>query len=51
MGAAVDEFEPFDEVYAQTDWSQFKSLPAFDEGNRINAYQIYLSMEAELLAN
>lgn len=50
MGAAVNEFQPFDEVYAQTDWSQFKSLPAFEAGNRINAYQIYLSMEAELLA-
>ena len=50
MGAAVDEFIPFDEVYANTDWSQFKDLPAFDAGNRINAYQVYLSMEAELLA-
>lgn len=50
MGAAVDEFQPFDEVYAQTDWSEFESLPAFEAGNRINAYQIYLSMEAELLA-
>ena len=39
----------FDEVYAETDWSEFKSLPAFKAGNRINAYQVYLSMEAELL--
>lgn len=50
MGAAVDEFIPFDEAYAEADWSGFKDLPAFDEGNRINAYQVYLSMEAELLA-
>lgn len=49
MGAAVDEFIPFDEAYAEADWSEFKDLPAFDEGNRINAYQVYLSMEAELL--
>ena len=49
MGAAVDEFTPFDEAYAATDWSEFKNLPAFDAGNRINAYQVYLSMEAELL--
>lgn len=49
MGAAVDEFDPFDEVYAKTDWSEFENLPAFKEGNRINAYQVYLSMEAELL--
>jgi glyoxylase-like metal-dependent hydrolase (beta-lactamase superfamily II) len=50
MGNAVEEFIPFDEVYAETDWSEFKDLPAFEEGNRINAYQVYLSMEAELLA-
>ena len=49
MGAAVDEFKPFDEAYAEADWSQFENLPAFEEGNRINAYQVYLSMEAELL--
>ena len=49
MGAGVEEFTPFDEVYANADWSEFKSLPAFDAGNRINAYQVYLSMEAELL--
>jgi glyoxylase-like metal-dependent hydrolase (beta-lactamase superfamily II) len=49
MGAAVDEFTPFDEAYAEADWSRFKNLPAFEEGNRINAYQVYLSMEAELL--
>jgi glyoxylase-like metal-dependent hydrolase (beta-lactamase superfamily II) len=49
MGAAVDEFIPFDEAYADADWSKFKALPAFEEGNRINAYQVYLSMEAELL--
>lgn len=50
MGEGIDELMPFDEVYAAADWSQFKDLPAFEEGNRINAYQVYLSMEAELLA-
>ena len=49
MGAGIEDFTPFDEVYADADWSEFKDLPAFDEGNRINAYQVYLSMEAELL--
>lgn len=49
LGAAVAEFIPFDEVYAATDWSEFEKLPAFDAGNRINAYQVYLSLEAELL--
>ncbi len=50
MGAGVNEFTPFSEVYDNADWSEFKNLPAFDAGNRINAYQVYLSMEAELLA-
>jgi glyoxylase-like metal-dependent hydrolase (beta-lactamase superfamily II) len=49
MGTGIEELEPFDEVYAQADWSEFQDLPAFAEGNRINAYQVYLSMEAELL--
>lgn len=49
MGAAVEELQSFDEAYANADWSEFEHLPAFDEGNRINAYQVYLSMEAELL--
>jgi glyoxylase-like metal-dependent hydrolase (beta-lactamase superfamily II) len=50
MGAAVEEFVPFDEAYAQTDWSAWQDLPAFEAANRINAYQVYLAMEAELLA-
>ncbi len=50
MGAAVADFVPFDEAYADTDWSEFEHLPAFAEANRRNAYQVYLSMEAESLA-
>jgi glyoxylase-like metal-dependent hydrolase (beta-lactamase superfamily II) len=49
MSAGIEDFTPFDEVYANADWSEFKQLPAFDAGNRINAYQVYLSMEAEML--
>lgn len=49
MGAAVDEFQQFADVYEETDWSEFSDLPAFADGNRINAYQVYLSMEAEFL--
>lgn len=48
MGAAVDELMPFDEAYAATDWSEFRELPAFDEANRRNAYQVYLSMQNEV---
>ena len=49
MGAAVEEFVPFSEAYEQIDWSEFEQLPAFDAANRRNAYQVYLSMEAEML--
>ena len=49
MGQAVAELESFDDVYARTDWSQFKALPAFEPANRINAYGTYLLMEQEAL--
>ncbi|MGB5475188.1 MAG: MBL fold metallo-hydrolase [Gammaproteobacteria bacterium] len=49
MGQAVNELVPFDEAYRGIDWSEFSDLPAFAEANRRNAYQVYLSMEAELL--
>lgn len=49
MAAAVDELQAFDEAYDQTDWSAFANLPAFKEANRKNAYQVYLSLEAEAL--
>lgn len=49
MGRAVAELVPFDAAYRGVDWSGFSKLPAFAEANRRNAYQVYLSMEAELL--
>ncbi|HEY9147664.1 MAG TPA: MBL fold metallo-hydrolase, partial [Gammaproteobacteria bacterium] len=47
MGQAVDELQPFDEAYAEVDWSEFEALPAFEAANRRNAYQVYLSMQGE----
>jgi glyoxylase-like metal-dependent hydrolase (beta-lactamase superfamily II) len=49
MGAAVEELLGFEEAYAQTDWSQFEKLPAFEAANRINAYGTYILMEHEAL--
>lgn len=49
MGDAVSNFVPFEEAYANTDWSAYALLPAFNEGNRINAYNTYLLMEQESL--
>jgi len=58
MGESADELVPFDEAYQAVDWSgfadlpafAFADLPAFAEANRRNAYQVYLSMEAESLS-
>jgi len=49
LGSGVEEMMSFDEVYASIDWSPFEHLPAFELGNRINAYQVFLSLEKELL--
>ena len=50
MGKAVKDFVPFEEAYAQTDWTQFSKLPAFLDANRANAYNTYLLMERETLS-
>jgi glyoxylase-like metal-dependent hydrolase (beta-lactamase superfamily II) len=49
MGEAANDFVPFGHAYEEIDWSGFDHLPAFEEANRRNAYQVYLSMEAEML--
>jgi len=50
MAAAVDELQSFDEAFAAADWSEFAHLPAFEFAHRRNAYQVYLSIEAEAFA-
>jgi glyoxylase-like metal-dependent hydrolase (beta-lactamase superfamily II) len=50
MGESAADLVPFDEAYQAVDWSGFADLPAFAEANRRNAYQVYLSMEAEELS-
>jgi glyoxylase-like metal-dependent hydrolase (beta-lactamase superfamily II) len=47
MGRAAREMEPFDQAYAQVDWSRFEQLPLFRAANRMNAYNTYLLMERE----
>lgn len=49
MGAAVDQLQDFASAYDAADWSRFANLPAFEAANRRNAYQVFLSMEAESL--
>jgi glyoxylase-like metal-dependent hydrolase (beta-lactamase superfamily II) len=45
MGEAARKLEPFEEAYAQADWSRFEHLPLFKAANRINAFNTYLLME------
>ncbi len=47
MGAAAEDLEEFVEAYEAVDWSEFSSLPAFDNVNRMNANTVFLSMEEE----
>ncbi len=47
----VEEMMTFEETYNSIDWGQFEQLPAFGLGNRINAYQVFLSLEKEMLDN
>ncbi len=51
LGEGVEEMMSFDELYSSIDWSPFEKLPAFELGNRINAYQVFLALEKELLDN
>ncbi len=47
MGEAARNLVPFDEAYEKTDWSKYRAMPAFNEANRVNAYDQYLRLEAE----
>ncbi|MFZ0106597.1 MAG: MBL fold metallo-hydrolase [Thiobacillus sp.] len=49
MGWAVRDFVPFEEAYKQTDWSKYRAMPAFNEANRVNAYNQYLRLEQEMM--
>ena len=46
MGKAVEIWTDFDTAYDQTDWTKYKTLPAFENNNRGNAYRIYLELES-----
>ncbi len=50
MGRAVENLVPFEDAYAETDWSRYEMMPAFLEANRRNAYNTYILMEKESLA-
>jgi glyoxylase-like metal-dependent hydrolase (beta-lactamase superfamily II) len=47
MADAAANLEPFEEAYAQADWSRFEHLPLFKAANRMNAYNTYLLLEQQ----
>ena len=47
MEQAARDLEPFDEAYLATDWSRYEKIPLFNAANRMNAYNIYLSIQNE----
>lgn len=44
---AAHDLQPFDEAYAQIDWSRFAKVPMFGVANRMNAYNVYLQLQDE----
>lgn len=47
MSSAALNLDPFDDAYAQADWSEYEGMPLFRAANRMNAYNVYLSIQAE----
>ncbi|WP_251369740.1 MBL fold metallo-hydrolase [Polynucleobacter sp. AP-Nino-20-G2] len=47
MAQAAINLDPFDEAYQAADWSEYDGMPLFRAANRMNAYNVYLSIQAE----
>ena len=47
MSSAALNMDPFDEAYKNADWSEYEGMPLFRAANRMNAYNVYLSIQAE----
>jgi glyoxylase-like metal-dependent hydrolase (beta-lactamase superfamily II) len=47
MSPAAVNLDPFDEAYQHTDWSEYDGMPLFKAANRMNAYNVYLSIQSE----
>ncbi len=47
MSKAAINLDPFDEAYKQADWSEYDGMPLFKAANHMNAYNVYLSIQAE----
>lgn len=47
LGQYARNLIPFEQAYQSIDWSKYRTLPAFKEANRANAYNQYLRLEME----
>jgi glyoxylase-like metal-dependent hydrolase (beta-lactamase superfamily II) len=47
MSSAAINMDPFEDAYKQADWSEYEGMPLFRSANRMNAYNVYLSIQAE----
>ena len=47
MGPAARDLEDFDAAYQATDGSRYEDVPLFKAANRMNAYNVYLSIQNE----
>lgn len=47
MTKSAINMDPFEEAYLQADWSEYEGMPLFRAANRMNAYNVYLSIQAE----
>jgi glyoxylase-like metal-dependent hydrolase (beta-lactamase superfamily II) len=47
MTVSAVNMDPFEDAYKQTDWSEYEGMPLFSAANRMNAYNVYLSIQAE----
>ena len=47
MQKSAVNMDPFDEAYLQTVWSEYEGMALFRAANRMNAYNVYLSIQAE----
>lgn len=39
--------DTFEEAYANADWSEYEGYPLFKAANRMNAYNVFLSIQSE----
>lgn len=47
MTKAAINLDSFDEAYHQASWAKYDGMPLFRAANRMNAYNVYLSIQSE----